>query len=246
MAEIKNIQQLPEFVRNDVHRYVEQIISIHQDNILSISVYGSAASGNYVPTVSDINLMVVVKKLDFEVLKSSLHLVKQGQKKKITAPLFLTREYMARSLDVFPIEFLDMKEQHILLYGQDILGELVIDGSNLRIFCEQQLKGKLLRIRQAYLECGLAADTKERLLHDSVKALIPIFGNLLRLRGKNFSGSRIAIFKSLGEEFKLDLSSLEKINQSRMNHQKMTSEQVDGLFIELIAKLEQLIDLVDT
>jgi predicted nucleotidyltransferase len=65
MAEIINIQQLPDFVRSDVVRFIEQLIAVHQGNVISVAVYGSAASGNFIPKVSDVNVVAVVNKLDF-------------------------------------------------------------------------------------------------------------------------------------------------------------------------------------
>ena len=87
MAEINNIQQLPDFVRLPVVRFVERLINLHDKNIVSIAIYGSVASGNFIPKVSDVNIAVVVKDLGFSVLRSSLQLVKEGRAHKINAPL---------------------------------------------------------------------------------------------------------------------------------------------------------------
>ena len=52
---------------------------------------------------------------------------------------------------------LDQMRDFILIMeklGRDILKDLKIDLKNLRFQCEQELKGKLLNLRQAYLEAG--------------------------------------------------------------------------------------------
>jgi predicted nucleotidyltransferase len=245
MAEIKNIQRLDEFVRFDVERYVINLLKLHAENIVSVSVYGSAASGHFIANVSDVNLMVVVNQLDFSVLKVSLDLVKQGMNKKINAPLFLTEDYISRSLDVFPIEFFEMKEHYVLLYGKDVLGDLVIPAAHLRIFCEQQLKGKLLRIRQAYLECGLNDVKKVQLLKDSVKSLIPVFGNLLRLQGISIPNSKELILNLFAQEFKIEASGMIKIYRYHTENKKIPVESIDGLLTELLTILERITFLID-
>lgn len=245
MAEIINIQQLPDFIRLAVSRFVERLITIHQGNVISIAIYGSAASGNFIPKVSDVNVVVIVKKLDFAVLKATLKLVQEGRGRKINAPLFLTEDYIARSLDVFPIEFLNIKNHHVLVYGKDIFKDLSIDTAHMRIFCEQQVKGKLVRIRQAYLETGFNLRGKINLLYDSLNSLIPIFENLLRLRNQLVPSSKLEILRSIGKEFGVDDSAMIAVCQNRTGMQKMNTQTVDEYLDNLIQQLEKLALVID-
>ena len=245
MAEILNTQQLPDFVRLPVVRFVERLIDLHGENVVSVAVYGSIASGNFIPKISDVNIAVVVTNLKFSVLKSSLRLVKEGIAHKINAPLFLTEEYISRSLDVFPIEFLDIKDHHILLYGKDTFKDLNVDTAYLRIFCEQQIKGKLLRIRQAYLETGLNGQGKIKLLHDSLSALIPIFRNILRLRNKSVPSAKLDVLRSMENEFGIKDSVFVSIYNDRSSRQKINEQSADDHLDQFIQQLEKLVLIVD-
>src|SRR5437667_194921 len=82
----------------------------------------------------------------------TLDLVKWGRKHRISTPLFMTKEYVLHSTDVFPIEFTEIKERHRIIFGEDIFKDLDIPFKDMRLLCEQQIKGKLLHLRQAYLE----------------------------------------------------------------------------------------------
>ena len=164
--------------------YFKEFLAIHQDNVISIAIYGSASGGDYLPKFSDINSLVIFRQFEFSQLKKSLGVIARGISKKITAPLVLTREDIRSSVDIFPIEFWDMKENHVLIYGEDVLTSLDIPQKYLRLFCEQQIKGKLIRIRQAYLEAGRTYKGKESLLKDSLTTLMPIFRVLIRLKGR--------------------------------------------------------------
>jgi predicted nucleotidyltransferase len=245
MAEIKNIHQLPEFVRPKVLNYAQKFLELHGSNVIALVVYGSAASGNFVPKVSDINLAAVFKTLAFDDLKKSLPLVREGKADHITAPLLLTREYIRQSLDVFPVEFLDLKDQHVLLYGDDVFSSLNVDARHLKIFCEQQIKGKLLRIRQAYLEIGLHPKGKEALLKDSLNALIPIFRNLFRLAGKPIPAANEDLFKTLGLEFGIDGGVLLAIYRDRNNDEKIAGHDVENYLQQYVEILEKLAAKVD-
>ena len=135
-------------VRKTIEPYLKRLLGIHKENIISIILYGSATGEFYIPKESDINLMVIFKDLEFQQLKASLKLINQGIIKKITAPLFLSLSHIETSKDVFPIEFLEIKENHLILYGRDLFSDMQIDQTYIRLFCEREIKGKLIRIRE--------------------------------------------------------------------------------------------------
>ncbi len=228
---IINIEKLPLEVQNKFIPYLKTMMDIHKEHLISVFIYGSATGKNYIPKVSDINSVFVFKDLAFKSLTDSLKAVSKGISKKIAAPLFLTKEHIETSLDVFPIEFLDMKENHILLYGADILSALTIKEEHIRLFCEQQIKGKLIRIRQAYLEVGLKKKGMEALLKESLNSLIPIFRNLIRLKGKKPPIEKAEIIKQLCSEFDLDENVFLPIYKDTSNDEKIANQEV-VVFIE--------------
>ena len=142
-------------VRVVIQPYLMKLLDLHKENVVSIVLYGSATGKNFIPGKSDINLVVVFKDLQLLQLKNSLSVVSSGISKRITAPLFLSLSHIETSKDTFPIEFIEIKENNILVYGKDVFGGLNIDEANLRLFCKREIEGKLIRIRQAYLEIGL-------------------------------------------------------------------------------------------
>ena len=226
-----NTEKLPEVVQKKFIPYLSAMRKIHPDTLVSVFIYGSAAGENYISKVSDINSVFVFSSLDFTTFRNSLKIISSGIFKKITAPLFLTKHYIKSSLDVFPIEFLDMKENHVLLYGEDILSNLEIKGDHIRLFCEQQIKGKLIRIRQAYLEVGLKKKGVELLLKESLNSLIPVFRNLIRLKAKQPPTNKEAIIQQLCQIFKLEESVLLPIYRDSSNDEKIAGQKV-VIFLE--------------
>ena len=225
--------------------YLEKMHALHKDDIVSVFLYGSAAGSDYQPKTSDINSCFVVRQLKFQTLKDSLAIVNAGIVKKIAAPLFLTKEYMTSSLDVFPVEFLDMKEKHVLVYGEDVLAGLDIKGEHLRLFCEQQIKGRLIRIRQAYLEVGLKKKGIESLLKESLRSLIPIFRNLIRLKGAVPPTSKDDIIRELCRAFQLDEGVFLPIYKDTVDDEKIAGQDVACFLEKYLAQLENLSCQVD-
>ena len=245
MAELKNLEKLPPEVKPVVAGYLENMLQLHLGNISSIIIYGSAAGRDFVRGKSNINILVIFDRLTPADLRKSLRLIAKGSKKMIIAPLFLTREHMVTSTDVFPVEFLEKKENHILVYGEDILPLLEIDSKNIRRQCEYQLKGKLIRIRQAYLEIGLKPKGMEALLKESFKSLVPIFRNLLRLKGRVPPVEKEEIIRQLAAEFNIDQHTFLAILRDKSNDEKIASQDVEVFLEKYIEEIQKLAAIVD-
>lgn len=245
MQDLKNLEKLDLSARKIIQPYLTELLKVHRDNIVSIFICGSAAGKDYIPGVSNINLFIVLESLAFEDLRKSLKIVSAGIKKKISAPLFLTRKHIQTSTDVFPIEFLEMKEHHLLLYGEDLLNSLEISPANIRLFCEEQIKGKLIRIRQAYLEIGLKRKGIEALLKESLNSLTPVFRNLIRLKGKTPPVAKEEIYNQLSSEFELDGVVFLGILRDTKNDEKIAGQDVEVFFERYIAQIQKLAIAVD-
>jgi hypothetical protein len=245
ILEMMHSDRLPEDVCKKFVPYVQDLQKIHGENLLSVFIYGSATGVNYQRDISDVNSGFVFQTLDFSVFEKSLKVVSTGLKQKISAPLFLTKRDIHSSRDVFPIEFLDMKEHHVLLYGEDVLSSLEIHTDHLRLFCEQEIKGKLIRLQQAYLEVGLNAQKMAVLLKDSLNSLFPIFRNFLRLKNHNPPIEKVEIIAKLSREFALDQQTLLKVYHYGGGEKKWASAQADVLFANYLEQVHRLAIQID-
>jgi len=138
-----------------------------------------------------------------------------------------------------------MKENHILLYGEDILSGLEIKGEHIRLFCEQQIKGKLIRIRQAYLEIGLKKKGLEALLKESLNSLVPIFRNLIRLKGKQPPVNKTEIIGQLCQMLGLEENVLLPIYKDSANDEKIANQEVVVFLERYLSQIEKLASMVD-
>jgi predicted nucleotidyltransferase len=236
-------------IRQDIRKIIEpylcKLLNIHKDNIVSILLYGSATGKFYIPKQSDINLMIVLNNLFFNDLRLSLKLVNQGIRKKITAPLFLSLEHIQTSKDVFPVEFLEIKENNILLYGRDLFKNMDIDLKHVRLFCEREIKGKLIRLRQAYLEVGLKRKGIEALLKESLNSLLPIFRALIRLKGQSPDVDKFIVLKDAGELYGVDKGLFEAILKDKMNDEKIAGQAVEIFFEKYLDQIKKLALIID-
>ncbi|MCL6584161.1 MAG: hypothetical protein K6U11_11060 [bacterium] len=246
MSELKNLDLLPPSIRLTVARYCQSMIQIHQENLKSATVYGSAAGEDYIPERSNINLLFIFADLPFSTLKDSLKVIARGRKEKIPAPLFLTEEHILSSCDTFPIEFIEIKEQHVTVYGEDIFQKLSINQSNLRLQCEQEIKGKLIRIRQSYLEIGLQQKPIEQLLVHSLTALMPVLRSLIRLQGGAPPKSREGVIKEIADRLKLQTEVFMRVLHLKEGRRSgVKKPELESLLNAYLCSLHELAQKVD-
>ena len=237
---LKNINELPSSIQPVIAEFVKKLFENLDDNVSAVLVYGSAAGSNYNHGVSNINIAVIVKNLDFSVLDQSLVLVKWGRKYKISIPLFLTKEYILNALDVFPVEFTEIKEQHRVIFGEDIFKGLDIPLKDVRLLCEQQVKGKLLHLRQAYLETGSNPGVLKNLLLSALRDLFPVFRQLIVLKGQRPADQKEEMLELLAKIYALDSQPLLAVYHDKNRKMLMPPHLVEVHFQNFLDQLENL------
>ena len=244
--DIKNLEKLPQNVQSILKPFVEHLYETYGEEMVSVFAYGSVTTAGYEPKTSDINIAVVLKDTSLLKLKGSLKMIRKGLRKKVTAPLFLTPEYIKMSLDTFPMEFMSMKDSRLCLFGNDILADIEVNREDLRRECEYQIKGKLLTIRQAYLEKALSRKGLENLIKVSFRALIPIFRSILRINsGEVPPLEKEEVLCQVSEEFDVDVSAFLEILRDKKTDGRVGEKDAEVFLDEFIVQLERLSSIVD-
>jgi len=234
--------RLPQKLEIKMQQFLQGLIDTYAEDLVSVSLYGSGASGEFVERYSNLNLLVVLKNSDLENLKKSSCLTRRS---RIINPLFLTEGYINSSTDIFPIEFLDMQENYRLLYGKDVLSGLHISTENLRFQCEQELKAKLISLRQSYLRIYKNKALLAALLFKSFNSILHILRNVLRLKGKIVVYQKQEILKEVSAQFGIKCDVFERIRQAKLKQIRLKGGEAEALFIDFIMVLEKIVDIVD-
>jgi len=241
MQEIKLSPRLSKLIE----KFVGELKRAYAEDLISAYLYGSAASGEFNEGYSNINLLIVLKNNQLPDLDKAKGIVNRLEFRWID-PLFLNEDYIRTSLDTFPIEFLDIKENNILLFGKDVLIDKEIDLKNLRFQCEQELKARLLNLKHRYLSIGPKDKLSlENLLIKNLNSLLHILRNVVRLKGKQPSYTKQAIIQELGTELKIDTVILEKIFSKKADFKKLNYAEINLLLNELVIELEKIIKAVN-
>ena len=213
--------------------------------LVSLLLYGSAAGGFYVKGKSDINLLVVVTKEGIERLDDSLDIYKKWKKSRVAAPLIMTRKFIEDSLDCYPIEFLNMKSSHILIHGEDVLAGLKFKPEDLRLQIEKELKGKLVLLRQGYLETEGGSRQLRDLISRSVTAFISIFNALIYLKKGAAPQKRRNTIEELTKIFTFDANVFMSCIDVKEGVDKFSGGEIADVFKKYLRAVENICNIVD-
>jgi hypothetical protein len=223
----------------------QDYLKVFASELVSLIVYGSAATGSYVKGKSDINLLVVLTEAGMSRLDAAFDTVKNWRKRKVATPLVMTKAFIETSLDSYPIEFLNMKNSHILVYGENVLGNLVFQPADLRLQIEREVKGKIILLRQGYLETEGSARQLKQLIRNSFTAFISIFNALLYLKQEKAPQTRRDTIKEACNMFSLDIKVFERCSDIKEGKDNLASLEIIDTFKKYLQEVEKIGIIVD-
>jgi hypothetical protein len=171
-------------------------------------------------------------------------------RRRVAIPLFFDARWLEGSRDVFPIEFLELREHHVLLHGDgDPFAGLPVNPEHLRLDVEKQLRGKLLHLWEAYLETR----GSRRRLRELLLAAVPGFAWVLRgalhlAEGQGASPQAAAyeaVFAEVERRFGVSLPALSRLARARRGSESVASAELDAVFDAALADVRGLLGRFD-
>ncbi len=225
--------------------FTQDVQRIFGKDLVSIVLFGSGARGQYVPKKSDINFMVVLTQAGIERLNEALEIVDKWRKVNVAVPLYLTGKYIETALDTFPIEFLDMKHFHKLVYGEDLLANIEIDKDDLRQQIERELRGKLIQLRGSFLSTGNNREALHDMLSASVTTFVSIFEGLLHLKDAPLPNAKGQVLVKTAELFGLDPAPFASLMNIKAEEWRGSKVQLQDVAMAYIGEIKKLVEIVD-
>jgi hypothetical protein len=137
----------------------------------------------------DIHTLALVEHLTIDDLRGLVPLARRWSRGQLAVPLILTRDELARTLDVFPLEYGSIIASHVAIFGGNPFAGLAVSETDWRRGCEQQAKSHLIHLREGFLESEGDARRIARLITASIAPFRALLANIVRLeRGANLRG----------------------------------------------------------
>ncbi len=151
---------------------------------------------------------------------------------------------MRTSTDCFPIEFHDIAERRRVLFGKDVIEGLAIDDVFYRAQMENELRAKLLRLRQKAAEVLSDKPALLRLMIDSVPNFLVLARHALLVSGVTSGWRKREIARHLAD-IGVDTAPFETLLDLREQSKFAQDVDPDPLFASYLKQIEALVEHVD-
>ena len=232
-------------MENTLNQLLERLNKALGDRLVSVVLYGSAATGDHQEGFSDLNVLCVLDQVTTRELAQSEPVFRWWREKGNPSPLLLSEQEVVTSTDCFAIEFHDIRAHHRILQGKDVVSQLVVDDSFYRAQVERDLRSKLLRLRQKAAGALSDKDTLRRLLADSISTFCVLFRHALILHGVAAKSKKRDVIEQARESFGIDPAPFAKLLDLREERIKPRELEPQGMLDSYLKQISIVIDAVD-
>ena len=233
-------------VQQALNGLVEDLRATHGDNLASVVLYGSAAAGDNRELQSEYNLLIALNRITPEDLRLAQAPMREWQRLGHPLPVYFTVEELTDAADVFPIEFHQMANARVVLYGRDPFEFVKLSDANLRHQTEYELRSKLIQLRRHYIAASVSIEKLSDLMSDSLSSFAVLFRAVLWLYGQQAPVTKADVVRATAQLLKLDATPFERIFQFYATGALPRSEkEANELFAAYMFQIEQVVEAVD-
>ncbi|HEY0367319.1 MAG TPA: nucleotidyltransferase domain-containing protein [Pyrinomonadaceae bacterium] len=225
---------------------IEDLRAAHGANLASIVLYGSAAAGDHIELRSDYNILIALNRITPEDLRQAQAPMREWQRLGHPLPVYFTVEELSDAADVFPIEFHQMANARVVLYGHDPFEFVKLSDANLRHQAEYELRSKLIQLRRLYIPASVSIQKLCDLMSESLSSFAALFRAVLILLGQEAPISKPDVVRTTARLLHLDPTPFERIFEFRASDRLPSSEiEANDLFGAYVFQIEQVVEAVD-
>jgi predicted nucleotidyltransferase len=229
----------------ELKELITKLERAYHDRLVSVVLYGSAASDDRHTKFSDLNVLCVLKEVTPRELSEGEPILKWWRERRQPPPLLMSEDEIHRFADSFPIEFHDMKHRRKVLSGVDVIADVKLDSRYYRAQVEHELRSKLFRLRQ---QGALVLSDPPALLQlcvDSVSTFSMLARHALAVAGIDPRMQRRAAVHQLSQTLHMDVTPFEILLDLREDKPGPESGDPGELFASYLTCIERLIGFVD-
>ena len=233
-------------VQEALNGLVDDLRATHGANLASVVLYGSAAAGDHDELRSDYNLLIALNRITPEDLRQAQAPMREWQRLGHPLPVYFTLEELSDAADVFPIEFHQMANARVVLYGHDPFEFVKLSDANLRHQTEYELRSKLIQLRRLYIPASVSIQRLCDLMSDSLASFAALFRAVLMLHGQEAPVSKPECVLVTARVLQLDPTPFQRIFEFRTGGNLPSSEkEANELFGAYLFQVEQVVEAVD-
>jgi len=212
------------------------------DNLVSCCLYGSAARGNAVAGVSDVNLLIVLRESS-----ASAHglIARVLARHPQVDPLVLAERNLARTARCFAAKFSSIQRNYRVLHGADPLAGFRIDPQLERLLCEQSVRNLRLRLAYAFIRRD-RPQGYNRFVTGSIASVFVNLAEILRLNGAEVPPDFAARIPLMQRAWPAAADVLRELANLRQQPRALTEGEIPDWHERLLALLDAALATIES
>lgn len=227
----------------NLDKFIEKLKENFGDNLVSVIAFGSQA--NVENPKNNLNLMVVTNELSAENLYSISKPVQKWVKSKNPVPVVMNRDEWYSSFDVYAIEYGDIKSNYRIIYGADLVKDIVINKSDLRLQCESELKDLLLKYKVNFLMNINSDKEMKRFLDVVIKTILVIMRSILRLHNSDVPYRAVDIIEFASNYIGFNKEVMIKLAKVKYENDSISKKELEYVEAILLEDIQNMLRQVD-
>jgi predicted nucleotidyltransferase len=214
-------------------------------NLRSVVLYGSAASGEFHSSHSDLNILCLLYRVDPAELgklhKAAAWFVRKGH----PMPLVFSLEELRSAADLYAIELLEIKTHRRVLHGEDVFGSIEVPMALHRTQVERDLRHQLIRLRQGYIAVAGKKKAVSALMIRSLSSFALLFRHALMVLGESPSGSKPEAVHRLAGLLGFDPSGFKLVFELRDSSRRQKELDHAQVFEKYLGAVTEAVNAID-
>lgn len=198
------MSNLPLDVEQSLETFVEAAKTAFGDDLKSVVLFGSAASGDLRAT-SDVNLLLVLQRFTQDGADRLREPLRLAHATVQLNAMFLLEDEVTDAVEAFAVKFSDIVFRHRVLFGADPFAGVSASRESLKRRTGQVLLNLQLRLRERYIALSLREEQLAHLIADAAPPLRSAAAAILHLEGQNEPTSKLALEHIVREAGAADL-----------------------------------------
>jgi len=217
-----------------INTLIEDLTKIYGENIISIVHYGKNS-----------NLLVIFDKLEAADIKKASPAIKKWVKTKNPLPIIMSENEWMSSADIYPVEYAEIKHSYKILYGKDIVEQINVLKSDLRLKCEYEIKNLLVRIREIYLGNSDNPKHMAKILEEVSFEIIRVLKSSLILFDMPAVGDYNEIINNISEKIDFDSEIFIKILSLKEKNKKIAGNEIEETIQRTINSIDSVYNFIN-
>lgn len=225
-------------IREDLGKFISEVVDLYEQDLISISVFGSSVSGDYVEDQSDVNLLVVYSELDIDDLQKVSALAQRWFKKRKFSPRFLSKRNLVDTFKYFQIDWMEISDTSVLLYGENVLSQLPASLPDMKWQLSHETKRMRMRIKQQFWKASGNEKAMNKILAQRVSSIIHLMRVYLFLKTRKSPPiATQEILDLAAKHLDFDKAFVETVFSTKRKNKYLKRE-------ELVSGFQKILDLI--